>query len=54
MLCRKQLLLIAAITIFILTVSMSLKTKKQNLAEVVALVGQSYFSGIENFELSLR
>ena len=54
MLSRKQLLLMTAITIFILTVSMSLKTKKQNLAEAVALVGQSYLSGVENFESSLR
>lgn len=54
MLCQKQMLVITVIGIFILTVSMSLKTKKENLAAAVALVGQSYLSGVENFESSLR
>ena len=54
MLCRKQMLIISAIVIFISTVSMSLKTKKQNLSEAVALVGQAYLSGVENFESSLK
>lgn len=54
MLCRKQLLLITAITIFILTVSMSLKTKKQTLSDAVALVGKAYLSGVENLESSLK
>ena len=54
MLCRKQMLIISAIVIFISTVSMSLKTKKQNLSEAVALAGQAYLSGVENFESSLK
>ncbi|HEX3165402.1 MAG TPA: cytochrome c peroxidase [Chitinophagaceae bacterium] len=54
MLCRKQMLIITATVIFISTVSMSLKTKKQNLSEAVALVGQAYLSGVEDFESSLR